>query len=176
MESDAFNTNYYSTVAQVISVFLIFAVATRFFGDKAAAVLPLHMNLLLVVMVLSGVWAESSALTALRDEKPPSGLEYMVIIWAIVLPMIFILAESLPKPVPEIPESVRPLLAWGGKALVVGLVPALFLGLNIAAIIAGVLVAMLGVAFALPTLTDVVGAYRRRCRRADDDGPREKPL
>lgn len=175
MEAETFNASFYSTVAQVIPVFLIFAVATRFFGDKAAAVLPLHMNLLLVVMVLSGVWAESSALTALRDEKAPSGLEDMVIIWAIVLPMIFILAESLPKPVAsiieDVPRSLRPFLDWGGKALVIGLIPALLLGLNIAAIIAGMLVVMLCIALVLPTLTDAVGAYRRRRQKFGDDEP-----
>lgn len=176
MDAETFNANYYSTVAQVIPVFLLFAVATRFFKDKAASVLPPHMNLLLIVMVLSGVWGEASALTALRDKRDPSDLEDMVIIWAIVLPMIFILAESLLEPassvIRDIPSPLRPVLDWGGKALILGLIPAFALGWNIPAIVAGLLVAMLGLAFALPTLTDISAAKRRRKEQKMDRQPR----
>jgi hypothetical protein len=173
VDADAFNASYYSTVAQVIPVFLLFALATRFFKEKAAATLPVQLNLLLVVMVLSGIWAEASALTALRDQKGPSDLEEMVIIWAIVIPMLFIVVESVLEPassiIEAIPESLRPFFEWGGKALVVGLIPAYVLGWNVAAIVAGLLVAMLAVAFVLPSLTDVTIAYRSRKQASDDE-------
>lgn len=168
----AFNASYYSTVAQVIPVFLIFVLATRFFRDKAASALPLQLNLLLVVTVLTALWAEASALTALRDEKAPSGLEDMVIIWAIVLPMLFIVAESLIEPATailrDLPAPLKRYLDWGGKALVVGLVPALAFGLNVPAIVAGILVALLALAFVLPFGTEIAQVKRRRQSKSDD--------
>lgn len=135
--------------------------------------MPFSLKLLLLVAVLSAVWAEASLLTALRERKAPSDPEETLIIFAMVIPLLFIFAEAVYEPsravLQEISDPLRPILDWGGKALLVGVVATFPLGLNTPALVAGVILVLIAVAMLFPTGADVVRGIKARGRRKDDD-------
>jgi hypothetical protein len=88
MEHAAFNATYYATVAQVIPVLFLAAVASRYW-DGHEHVLP-ERNVALLAVVAVAFVGELSALEALSTQEKPSSIENLAITFGYILPALFV--------------------------------------------------------------------------------------
>lgn len=167
---DSFNTTYYATIAQIIPVLLLAAVATRYFRERAGE-LPVEHNILRLSVVLFAIWGEASCITALQNEDSPTRLEDMVIVWAVVLPMLMMAADLVPGPLAALIQSAPKRLRAMGSVVfylsVIAVVVLLVVGVNVVAVIAACLLLLLLLAFVIPLVRDSPWMRHRRAKRRD---------
>lgn len=111
---ETFNSEYYSTAAQVIPVFFLAAVASRLLAHDEEDPDP-RRSLYVLSVVLAVIVGEAQALTALQSQEEPSRLEDGLIVIAIVLPMILFGYELGTGPVRALAAASPSWLRWLGR-------------------------------------------------------------
>jgi hypothetical protein len=111
VRQEAFNASYYEAMAQVIPVFFLAMVVSRYWTRHEED--SLVMNLVAVLVVLVSVAGEYIAVTALFNREPVSSIDRNILTYAWVFPAGFIVGIALGGPVDAIRHQVARLLqSW----------------------------------------------------------------
>lgn len=111
MRQEAFNASYYEVMAQVIPVFFLAMVVSRYWTRHEKD--SLAMNLVAVLVVLVSVAGEYIAITALFNREPVSSIDRNILTYAWAFPAGFIGGIALGGPVDAVKHQIAALLrSW----------------------------------------------------------------